>query len=266
MAERTNGGVFNDQILTGSLRHFIIETGDFSGAVDQYGQPVHGSAAEIIYTTISQRATIVIMNPDTDSISFALETNRSSWTDEAIQVALRLLGDDVGVDGVDLRNIRVTEVPYDFNSFDVGSKTFIELIDTPATYVGQGGLHLAVADDESGVVFIPGGGEVPEFDTPFIPIGASATLELNKKYIATANNMTLQLPGGASQGDTVVVAKEATVTSVLIVGSLLETDLGSDTGLLLDMTEDIDFVWSGSAWHVLFGGLLRVTPTVMGIN
>src|ERR1017187_7373524 len=101
MVTRVNGGVFNDQMVTGSLRHFVLEGADFSGAVNSFGQPVPGSTAEIIFTNISEDGFIDIMNPNQYNLSFALEINRSRWDGPSLTMRVQSLGTDVGVDHID---------------------------------------------------------------------------------------------------------------------------------------------------------------------
>lgn len=163
MPIRTNGGVFTDQMLTGSLKHFTIGGADFSGAADANNFPIHNSAAEIIYTDISQRATIVIMNPITNmsGMSFALETNRADWTAAEIQTLVRSLG-TIGVDDVDVSGVIVNESRYDLlESGSGGATTFIDLVDTPADYTGSSGLTVHVNSTESGLEFLADGGAPP---------------------------------------------------------------------------------------------------------
>jgi hypothetical protein len=159
MPVRVNGGVFCDQVLTGSLQHFRIIGADFSGAVDMYGQPVQGSAAEIIYTLLSDRATISIMNPITNPLgmSFALETNRADWTAAEIEILVRSLG-TIGVDQVDVSNVTVEQVYYNLIPLGSGVTQFIELTDTPASYAGFAGQTVVVNATEDGLIFVPGGG------------------------------------------------------------------------------------------------------------
>ena len=73
MPIRINGGVFDQEILTGSLSHWVICGADFSGAINASGQPVPNSAAEIIFINIEASGTINIMNPNNCNLSFALE-------------------------------------------------------------------------------------------------------------------------------------------------------------------------------------------------
>jgi hypothetical protein len=185
MPERTNGGVFRDQVLTGSLRHFRIVGADFSGAIDGTGQPIHNSAAEIIFTELSQKATLVIMNPITNclGISLALETNRADWTAAEMEVVINALG-TIGVDGVDVSGVVVEEVFYDLiGSGTPGASDFLGLSDTPADYTGFANHKLVVNPTEDGIIFIPdtGGGSstfIALTDTPSTYIGQAGRVPI----------------------------------------------------------------------------------------
>jgi hypothetical protein len=156
MPIRTNGGVFNDQMLTGSLSHWVVRGADFSGAVDQYGQPVPFSAAEIIFKNIESGAYINIMNPNKLNLSFALEEGRSIWTAESLQSMIRGLGVDVGSDHLDLSNVTVERVPYNFDINGTGgATTFLQLLDTPSTYLGSANYIVTVNPGETGLIFTP---------------------------------------------------------------------------------------------------------------
>ena len=157
MPVRTNGGVFDEQMLTGSLRHFVLEGADFSGAVNQFGQPVPFSAAEIIFTNISRFGYINIMNPNEYNLSFALEINRSDWDGPTITAMVRSLGDDVGTDHVDCTVCTCREVPYiwDLGSGPPAATSFLQLTDTPNTYAGAAGYVVTVNPGETGLIFTP---------------------------------------------------------------------------------------------------------------
>ena len=101
MPIRTHGGVFNDQMLTGSLSHYVVCGADFSGAINSFGQPVPFSAAEIIFNRIESGAYVNIMNPNSCNLSFALEEDRSIWNEVTLTAMIQSLGPDVGVDHVD---------------------------------------------------------------------------------------------------------------------------------------------------------------------
>src|SRR5574337_1733936 len=98
MPVRQSGGVFDEQVLTGSLSHWVVCGADFSGAINSFGQPVPGSAAEIIFVDISKSAYINIMNPNECNLSFALEEGRSTWDEISLTAMVQSLGTDVGTD------------------------------------------------------------------------------------------------------------------------------------------------------------------------
>lgn len=157
MPVRTNGGVFTDQVLSGSMRHFKIIGADFSGAMDSQDRPVFGSAADVIFTKISQRAIIAIMNPISvldNSMSFALENTSADWNAERLQTMIRSLG-IIGVDNVDVSAINVIQVMYDL-AYQATTEvlSFTDLSDTPSDYVGQAGKTIAVNISEDGLEFI----------------------------------------------------------------------------------------------------------------
>ena len=157
MPQRVNGSVFSDQVLTGSLRHYLLIGADFSDSFEDEA-PVYGSAAEEVARVITQRATIAIFNPYEIGISFALESNRANWETEELEQAIRDLGTDVGTDGLDLSNIRLTEVEYKFlgsdyvfvvpdptinslmvnNTYFVASETTLTLPDYTQDYIEVG--------------------------------------------------------------------------------------------------------------------------------
>jgi len=156
MVQRIHGGVFNDQMITGSLKHFVLEGADFSGAVDQFGQPVPGSAAEIIFTNISEDGFIDIMNPNSYNISFALEINRSRWDGPSLTAMVQSLGTDVGVDHINCSVCTVTAVPYIWNlGAGPGVTAFIQLSDVPSTYAGAAGYAVTVNPGSTGLIFTP---------------------------------------------------------------------------------------------------------------
>ena len=154
MVQRINGGVFNNQIITGSLRHFVLEGADFSGAVDMFGRPVPNSAAEIIFTNISEDGYINIMNPNQYNISFALEINRSHWTGHEMTAMVQSLGNNVGADHIDCSVCTVTEVPYIWN-LGASLSNFLNLSDTPHTYAGAAGFAVIVNSTQTGLTFAP---------------------------------------------------------------------------------------------------------------
>jgi hypothetical protein len=199
MPERVNGGVFNDQVLTGSLKHFRIVGANFQGAVGPTGQPISGSAAEIILTKIAQKATVVIMDPlsDPSGMSFALETNRADWSQEELQTMINSLG-TIGVDQVNVSNVTVQQVPYNLieNNGSGGSTTFIGLTDTPNTYAGQGNRLVSVNATANGLTFI----------TP-PPAGATtftALTDTPANYTGAANRYVTVNPGATGLQYTVL--------------------------------------------------------------
>jgi hypothetical protein len=154
MPIRTTGGVFDEQVLTGSLAHYVVCGADFSGAINSYGQAVPNSAAEIIFTEISRSAYINIMNPNECNLSFALEAGRSTWDEISLTLMVQSLGSNVGVDNIDCSVCIVKRVPYVWGCSD-GAESFLELSDTPASYVGAAGYVVTVDANETGLIFTP---------------------------------------------------------------------------------------------------------------
>ncbi len=154
MPIRTSGGVFNDQMLTGSLSHYVVCGADFSGAVNSYGQPVPFSAAEIIFNKIEAGAYVNIMNPNELNLSFALEEGRSIWDEASLTAMIQALGPDVGVDHVDCTVCICTRVPYVWDC-GTGVESFLDLTDTPDSYAGAAGYVVTVNPGETGLIFTP---------------------------------------------------------------------------------------------------------------
>lgn len=154
MPIRSSGGVFNDQMLTGSLAHYVVCGANFSGAVNSFGQPVPFSAAEIIFNRIEAGAYVNIMNPNECNLSFALEADRSVWTAASLQTMIQALGPDVGVDHVDCTVCTVEQVPYVW-ACGTGAESFLDLTDTPSTYAGSAGYVVTVNGTETGLIFTP---------------------------------------------------------------------------------------------------------------
>jgi hypothetical protein len=154
MPVRTTGGVFDEQVLTGSLAHYVVCGADFSGAMNSYGQPVPFSAAEIIFTKISEGAYINIMNPNEDNLSFALEAGRSVWDEISLTTMIQSLGNDVGTDHVDCSVCTVKRVPYIWGCGS-GAESFLDLTDTPDSYAGFAGYVVTVNPAEDGLIFTP---------------------------------------------------------------------------------------------------------------
>jgi len=198
MPVRVNGGVFNDQMITGSLRHFVLEGANFSGAINAFGQPVPGSAAEIIFTNISEDGFIDIMNPNQYNISFALEINRSHWDGPSLTAMVQSLGNDVGVDHIDCTVCTVTEVPYIWNLGSGGPTSFLQLSDTPSTYAGAANYVVTVNPGETGLIFTPAPSGVNAFSAVAIPTQptitalGSSTLNFNagSNVTLTSNALT----------------------------------------------------------------------------
>lgn len=113
MPQRINGSVYTDQTLSGSLKHYLLVGADFKNSFSDKS-PAAGSAAEEIVRVITQNATIVIFNPFSIGISFALESNRANWNTSDLEIAIRELGNTVGYDNLNLSNIRLNEVEYNF--------------------------------------------------------------------------------------------------------------------------------------------------------
>jgi len=155
MPVRNSGGVFDEQVLTGSLAHYVICGADFSGAINSFGQPVPYSAAEIIFTKISEGAYINIMNPNDCNLSFALEAGRSIWDEISLTAMVQALGPDVGVDHIDCTLCTVKQVPYVWGCGTGGVDTFLELLDTPDSYAGAAGFVVAVNPGQTGLIFVP---------------------------------------------------------------------------------------------------------------
>jgi len=153
MPNRINGGVFDQQVLTGSLSHWVICGADFSGAINSYGKPVPGSAAEIIFMNIEEGATINIMNPNDCNLSFALEEGRSIWDEISLTIMVQSLGTDVGIDHIDCSVCTVKHVPYIWGCAIGSATTFLELTDTPNTYVGAANYIVSVNPSETGLIF-----------------------------------------------------------------------------------------------------------------
>lgn len=154
MPVRTTGGVFDEQVLTGSLAHYVVCGADFSGAINSYGQPVPNSAAEIIFTKISEGAYINIMNPNECNLSFALEAGRSIWDEISLTAMIQGLGTDVGADHIDCSVCTVKRVPYIWGC-SAGAESFLDLTDTPDSYAGFAGYVVTVNPTEDGLIFTP---------------------------------------------------------------------------------------------------------------
>lgn len=220
MVVRTNGGVFDKQMLTGSLRHFVLEGANFSGAMNMFGQPVPFSAAEIIFTNISRFGYINIMNPNEYNISFALEINRSEWDGSTLTEMVRSLGSDVGVDHINCSVCTVTEVPY---IWDLG-----------------GGAAGATND--------------------YIPVSPGTTLTYSTRYFVTASGTITLPPAtgsGKLAGTSIIIAKPTnSIISVNVysLADIIATDLGNTDSVEFDATQEIILVFDGiSTWNLQIG-------------
>lgn len=220
MPERIHGGVFNQQVITGSQRYFVIEGADFSGSFEN-GQPVPYSAAEIIFNVISQKGYINIMNPYDIGISFALEIGRSSWTAESLQEAIRALGDDVGVDHIDCSDCIVIEVPFNFQYLNSGgTNKFIDLVDVEKPSI------------PNGYVLWNSTGTVLEYSTtiPYTSISGSPA-QVNK--IIAGSNIVITPSSGT--GD-VTISASGTLSGTIIV---------EDEGVVLGPAGVLNFTGDG---------------------
>lgn len=305
MPIRTNGGVFDEQVLTGSLSHWVICGADFSGAFNSFGQPVPGSAAEIIFTKISEGAYINIMNPNECNLSFALEQGRSVWDEISLTALVHSLGPDVGVDHINCTTLTVKRVPYIWGC-DTGATSFLELTDTPDTYAGAANYVVTVNPTETGLVFTPIGitsnafsfVAVPSQPTisatgsdtltlvagpnmvittnsllktvtfestgggsgPYVPVPPTTALLPNTRYYVTAAGaVTLPLgTGSLAAGTFVKVTKKPgdTVFVNAVGADIISTDLGSDTSIEFDATQECVFIFDGtSTWDLQIGSV-----------
>jgi len=305
MPIRTSGGVFNDQMLTGSLSHYVVCGADFSGAVNSFGQPVPFSAAEIIFNKIEAGAYVNIMNPNECNLSFALEEGRSIWTEASLTAMIQALGPDVGSDHLDLTVCVCTRVPYVW-SCGTGVDTFLELLDTPDSYAGFGGYVVTVNPGETGLIFTPASAGANAFSfvasplqptisalgsdtltliagpnmvittnsllktvtytstagTDYIPIPPATAMGFSLKYFVTSSG-TVTLPIGTGSGEpagtSVIVTKKS--GDVVFVNALggddVATDLGNDTSIQFDATQECIFVFDGiSTWNLQIGSVL----------
>jgi len=305
MPIRTNGGVFSDQMLTGSLVHYVICGADFSGAINSFGMPVPFSAAEIIFNRIESGAYINIMNPNTCNISFALEADRSVWNEVSLQAMVRSLGTDVGVDHIDCSVCTVREVPYIWDCTPGSATTFLELSDTPATYAGSAGYVVSVNPGETGLIFTPGAAGGNAFSTvavpsqpsitavgsdtltlvpgsnvsittdallktvtinasagsDYVPVSPGTVLAFSSQYFVTSSG-TVILPVGSGSGrpaGTSVIVTKAVGSTIFVnsAGSdIIATDLGNDTSIEFDATQECIFVFDGvSTWNLQIGSV-----------
>lgn len=186
MPIRQTGGVFDEQVLTGSLSHWVVCGADFSGAINSYGQAVPNSAAEIIFTKISESAYINIMNPNECNLSFALEQGRSTWDEISLTLMVQSLGTDVGVDNIDCTLCTVKQVPYVWGC-GVGATSFLDLTDTPDTYAGAANYVVTVNPGATGLIFTPVGIVSNSFSFVDVPLQPTLT--------ATGSDTLTLVPG-----------------------------------------------------------------------
>jgi hypothetical protein len=204
MPVRQSGGVFDEQVLTGSLAHYVICGADFSGAINSFGQPVPYSAAEIIFTKISEGAYINIMNPNDCNLSFALEAGRSVWDEISLTAMVQALGPDVGVDHVDCSVCTVKHVPYIWGC-GTGATSFLDLTDTPDTYAGSANYVVTVNPTETGLIFTPVGIVSNAFGFVAVPTQPTIT--------ALGNDTLTIIPGSNVVITTNALAKSVTINS-----------------------------------------------------
>lgn len=205
MPVRTSGGVFDEQVLTGSLAHYVICGADFSGAINSYGQPVPYSAAEIIFTKISEGAYINIMNPNDCNLSFALEAGRSIWDEISLTAMVQGLGSDVGVDHIDCTVCTVKQVPYIWGCGTGGVDTFLELLDTPNSYAGAANYVVTVNPAETGLIFSAVGVVSNAFS--FVEVPSQPTI------VAGGNDTLTIVPGSNVIITTDTLLKTVTINS-----------------------------------------------------
>jgi len=205
MPQRISGGVFDEQVLTGSLAHYVICGADFSGAINSYGQAVPFSAAEIIFTKISASAYINIMNPNNCNLSFALEADRSTWDEISLTIMVQALGTDIGIDHIDCSVCTVKQVPYIWGCGTGGVDTFLALLDTPNSYTGAANYVVTVDPTETGLIFTPVGIVANAF--AFVASPSQPTLS------ATGSDTLTLVAGNNVNITTNALAKSITINS-----------------------------------------------------
>lgn len=302
MPVRRTGGVFDEQVLTGSLAHYVICGANFSGAINSYGQAVPYSAAEIIFTRIAEGAYINIMNPNECNLSFALEAGRSIWDEISLTIMVQGLGTDVGVDHIDCSVCTVKRVPYIWGC-GTGATSFLDLTDTPDTYTGSANYVVTVNPTATGLVFSPVGIvsnafsfvasplrptisavgndtltfiagtnmvittnsllKTVTFDASggsglYIPVPpATALLADTRYYVTSSGTVTLPLGTGTlTAGTFVKVTKKPgdTIFINCIGADDIATDLGNDTSIEFDATQECVFIFDGvSTWDLQIG-------------
>jgi hypothetical protein len=91
----------------------------------------------------------------------------------------------------------------------------------------------------------------------YIPIVDSSLIETGKQFLITApGSYVLPDITTLSPGDSIVFAKvSAVVPSIETFGTqLIVTDIGNDSELIYDLTQDLVFVVAGLNWELQFGG------------
>lgn len=276
MPIRTSGGVFSDQMLTGSLSHYVVCGADFSGAINSFGQPVPFSAAEIIFNRIEAGAYVNIMNPNSCNLSFALEEDRSVWNEATLTAMIQALGPDVGVDHIDCTVCVCTRVPYVW-SCGSGSESFLDLSDTPDTYAGSAGFVVTVNTGETGLIFTPATASnafafvaVPTQPTvtavgsdtlTFLP-GTNVVLTTN----ALARSVTIDAAGTPDyipvpSGTALGISKKYFVTSAGNVTLPVGTGSGITAGKSIVVTKPVGV----ASVHVDIGSILDIISTDLGL-
>jgi hypothetical protein len=245
MPIRTNGGVFNQQVLTGSLSHWVICGANFNGAINQYGKPVLGSAAEIIFENIEEGATVNIMNPNSDNLSFALEEGRSTWDEISLTIMVQSLGNDVGVDHVDCTVCTVKRVPYIWGYGASGTTSFLDLTDTPDTYAGAQNYVVTVNSTASGLVFTPIGITSNAFS--FIDVPSQPTIT------ATGSDTLTILPG-----ENIYITTDAISKSVVINSTNITDYIATTPGSFLGFSKKYYVTSPGTVY--LPNGTLSTAP------
>lgn len=307
MVLRVHGGVGNNQFLTGDLRHYSVIGADFSSAISDgtfvipngggpsidlvvaEGAPVPQSAAALILKEIEKKATVVISNPTSTALYFALENGDNGWNDVAeIQTMIRTLG-TVGVDGVDVSSVTVTGTNYLLgNGYNITPTSILAMTDTDSVAVPEGYLKWNASGTSVEYVTASGGtaasttvdvsgftGNLGSGDTNVqlalstldsLPIGtrpsdiiASATFTLstvNSTVMITRDGAVVTLPtyAGLSVGDNIMFLKTADISFDLIASSG-ENILLERGQLISSLTNDrsklMVMVYDGTQWSLM---------------
>lgn len=241
MPIRETGGVFTQQVLTGSLSHWVVCGADFSGAINSFGKPVPNSAAEIIFKNISESAYINIMNPNSVNLSFALEEGRSTWDEVSMTRMIQSLGTDVGVDHINASVLTAKRVPYIWGCGENCPTTFLGLEDTPDSYEGFAGYVVAVNPEEDGLIFVPATASnaysfvaSPGQDT-LTAVGSDTLNVLPGTNItivtdASTNSLTINSTGGSGGVTQIVAGTNVTISPVDGTGVVTINSTGGGGG------------------------------------